>query len=174
MKRSMIGGSLVTKLKPNLEISVEHRITGDGPAALAQEWVALQSQHERYEHSALLIKLTGVVLLAAGWAWAISDWGLAVLMAVLWLQEGICRTSQSRLGERLLQIERGLKTGPQDDPVHFQPDGMIAFQLHSVWQSERPGSMGLLAEYAGNAARPTVAFPYVFLMSLAVTLAVVR
>jgi hypothetical protein len=87
--------------------------------------------------------------------------GLFVL--VLWLQEGIFKTWQSRLGERLLQLE-GLIA--QDSP----PAG-AAFQLHSGWVARRAGSKGLLAEYAASAARPTVAFPYAVLLIVLVLLA---
>ena len=34
------------------------------------------------------------------------------------------------------------------------------FQLHSQWQAQRTNSLGLLREYALNACRPTVAYPY--------------
>jgi len=135
-------------------------------SGLAQEWVTLQSQHEQYEQSALLIKLTAVVLVAAGWALSLSGWCMASLLALLWVQESICRTSQSRLGTRLLRVEQFLKDGPLPVPP--------AFQLHSEWLAGRPGFAGLLAEYAVSARRPTVAFPHVFLMLLALMADVVR
>lgn len=153
---------------------MEHQTTELTVAGLAREWVTLQTQHERYEQSALLIKLTGVVLAAAGWALSVSGWGLAVLMAVLWLQEGIHRTSQSRLGARLLQVEQGLRDGAQPGQQTVVPGVPAAFQLHSAWAAGRPGWAGLLAEYAASAARPTVAFPHAVLMALALMGGVVR
>lgn len=140
---------------------MESKTTG-----LCQEWVTLQSQHEQYEQSTLLIKLTAVVLVAAGWAVSVSGWGIAVLVAVLWVQESICRTCQSRLGTRLLRVEQFLKDGTRPVPP--------AFQLHSEWLAGRPGFAGLLAEYAVSARRPTVAFPHVVLMLLALVGDVVR
>ena len=86
--------------------------------------------------------------------------GLFVL--VLWLQEGIFKTWQSRLGERLVQLE-GLIA--QD-----QPPAGAAFQLHSGWMARRAGARALLAEYAASAARPTVAFPYVVLLLVLILL----
>ena len=140
---------------------MESKTTG-----LAQEWVTLQSQHEQYEQSTLLIKLAAVVLVAAGWAASVSGWGIAALVAVLWVQEGIYRTCQSRLGTRLLRVEQFMKDGT----LSVSP----AFQLHSEWLAGRPGFAGLLAEYAFSARRPTVAFPHVVLMLLALVGDVVR
>jgi hypothetical protein len=145
---------------------VEHQAIENKTARLAQEWVTLQTQHEQYEQSALLIKLTGVVLVAAGWVLSVSGWGVAVLVAVLWVQESIYRTCQARLGERLLRVEQFLKANPSP--------ASAAFQLHSEWLAGRPGLAGLLAEYAASARRPTVAFPHVFLMLLALVGHVVR
>jgi len=116
---------------------------------LGPEWVALQQDHERYEASALLVKLAAVVLATLGIALAWPALAAILPLPVLWLQEGILRTSQSRLGARLLRIESGLS-----DP----------YRLHSEWQAGRPGVVGLLIEYVRNALRPTVAFPYVVLL----------
>lgn len=116
------------------------------------EWIALQHDHERYETSALLIKLVAVVLATFGISAAWPPLAMIVPVPILWLQEGILRTSQARLGARLLRIESG---------------GSDAFRLHTEWQASRPGIAGLLAEYFGNALRPTVAFPYVVLLVLA-------
>jgi hypothetical protein len=116
---------------------------------LGAEWVALQQDHERYEASALLVKLVAVVLATLGIALAWPALAAILPLPVLWLQEGILRTSQSRLGARLLRIESGLS-----DP----------YRLHAEWQSGRPGVVGLLVEYVRNALRPTVAFPYVVLL----------
>ena len=158
--------SSAVRLAPLLGAHVEHQASENKLAGLAREWVTLQTHHEQYEQSALLIKLAGVVLVAGGWALSASGWGLAVLVAILWVQESIYRTSQSRLGERLLRVERFLKDNPQPAPP--------AFQLHSEWLAGRPGLVGLLAEYAASACRPTVAFPHVVLMLLALVGGVVR
>lgn len=117
---------------------------------LAQEWQRLQAQHEHYEFAALAVKGVAVGLLAFNAAFVIP------LLAVLWLQEAILKTFQSRLGARLLRVEQGLREG-----------GGEAMQLHSDWLASRPRGLGLLREYALSACRPTVAFPYPLLMALA-------
>jgi hypothetical protein len=130
--------------------------------ALGQEWITLQNNFEQYEKGALLIKLLAVVLCSVGLALALHEVLLAVLLAVLWLQEGIFRTYQARLGVRILRIEQTLKRADADE--------IAAFQLHSEWRLARPETIDLLAEYGASAMRPTVAFPYVVLLCMIVLL----
>ncbi len=125
---------------------------------LTQEWITLQNNHERYETGALLIKLVGVAAWGAGMAWGLNDKLVGALSLVLWAQEGIFRTFQARLGERILRVESLIGKSEAE-----QADG-AAFQLHSEWLAGRPGGAGLLLEYARSAARPTVAFPYALLL----------
>jgi hypothetical protein len=129
---------------PNSEIS-----------APAQEWITLQNNYEQYEKTALLIKLMAIVLCVIGFVLALHEVVIALLLLVLWLQEGIFRTTQARLGVRILHLEQGLRTGE-----------VAAFQLHSEWLASRPGILGLLVEYGASALRPTVAFPYAVLLIL--------
>ncbi len=124
--------------------------------ALGQEWVALQNSFEQYEKGALSIKLLAVVLCAAGFMLALHEAMISLLLLVLWLQEGIYRTSQARLGARIVRLEQAIKAGEEG----------MAFQLHSEWLASRRGIFGLLAEYGANALRPTVAFPYAVLLLL--------
>lgn len=126
--------------------------------ALAQEWVTLQNNYERYEGGALLIKLSAVLVFAAIAGWGFGPWPGAALVLLLWLQEGIFRTFQSRLGVRLLELEKSLAGNAGD--------AAGAFQLHSRWLAARGSTAGLLAEYIGSACRPTVAFPYAVLLLL--------
>lgn len=121
--------------------------------ALQQEWLALQAQHERYEVLALAVKLAAVAVCAV-----VPDATLALcLIALLWLQEGVLKTFQGRLGDRLLVVEAGVKAGAVAVPM----------QLHSDWLATRPGAAGLLLQYLKSALRPTVALPYPLLMALA-------
>lgn len=121
--------------------------------ALQQEWLALQAQHERYEGLALVVKLSGFATLVV-----VPDNTLAVaVLALLWLQEGVLKTFQARLGERLLAVEGGLRAG----------EGAVAMQLHTDWLARRPRGLGLAAQYLKSALRPTVALPYPLLMLLA-------
>ena len=125
-------------------------------AALMQEWCALQHDHEQYEKNALLLKIVAIALCFIALAVVVDLLLVGLLIAAIWLQEAIVRTGQARLGQRLLQVEEQLR--------YVSPLPCLAFQLHSDWLARRGGGLKLLREYASNAVRPTVAFPYVALM----------
>lgn len=111
----------------------------------AHEWAVLQNNIEQFERHTLLIKLLAVVL--ATQLTLFGSAGLAIAaVGILWLQEAIFRTSQARLGARILKLES-------------QADA-AAHQLHTEWAAQRPGTVGLVVEYLKQALRPTVAFPY--------------
>ena len=131
----------------------------DPTTALSQEWTTLQNNHERYESGALCIKLGAVLLFFAGAAITLEPWLLCLLQLLLWLQEGIYKTWQARLGARLLLLEHLLAAPP--------PAPGTAFQLHTNWSTSRQGASALVAEYLGSACRPTVAFPHLVLVLLA-------
>ena len=122
-------------------------------SALPAEWAILQNNIEQYEKSALLIKLFAVGIFAGALVFALSDAFTAALIVILWVQEGVLRTFQSRLSARILKVEEMLRQA-----------GGAAFQLHSEWMASRKGAIGMLIEYAAAALRPTVAFPYVALL----------
>jgi hypothetical protein len=121
---------------------------------LAQEWQTLQNNYEQYETTVLTVKLLAVVLCAIGW-WLAAPTIVAILTIVLWLQEAILKTFQSRLGVRLLRVESALKQNSSSEH---------GFQLHTDWLASRPSALGLLREYILSAAKPTVAFPYAVLL----------
>ncbi len=131
-------------------------------AGLGKEWRTLQDNHEQYERMALAVKLLGVTLCFVTFAVPVDVLLSCAVLMVLWLQEAILRTSQARLGERLLRIEALLQ---QSDAVSGA-GATGAYGLHLNWQATRPGTLGLLAEYLSHAQRPTVAFPYVALLLL--------
>jgi hypothetical protein len=121
---------------------------------LHHEWLALQGQHERYEALALAVKLAAFAVCVL-----VPDLVLALpLLALLWLQEGVLKTFQGRLGDRLLAVEAAVKSG----------EAVVAMQLHGDWLARRPRGAGLALQYLKNALRPTVALPYPLLMLLAV------
>ena len=131
----------------------------DNTALLAAEWQTLQTQHEQYERGALAIKLSclavAVLALAVKLPWLL----VCGVIALFWVQEGIFKTFQGRLGERLLRVEAlmaaaGSATGS-------------TMQLHSEWLAKRPGGLALIGEYLASTVRPTVAFPYVPMLLLA-------
>ena len=124
--------------------------------ALGQEWVTLQNNYEQYEKTALLIKLIAIVLCAIGLVFDLILIG-GIIAILLWVQEGIFKAYQSRLGARLIRIEVLVK----------RPDSTsVPFQLHTEWLASRKSVAGLLAEYAATIVKPTVAFPYAVLLLL--------
>jgi hypothetical protein len=129
---------------------------------LAQEWTTLQNNHESHERSALLIKLVAIALFTGTWLTGLEPRMLSALVLVLWFQESVLKTWQTRLGSRLVVVESMLKLGLKNDE--------FPFQLHSQWLAQRSGFMGLFAEYGRSAMRPTVAFPYAALLVLATVL----
>jgi hypothetical protein len=140
----------------------------DASNALAQEWVTLQNNHEQYERSTLLVKVVAILVFTFGSVWphgtslngSVYFSILCFVLCVLWAQEAILRTSQARIGERLLRIEASQRDG-----------GGNALQLHSEWLASRKGSLGLFGEYARHALRPTVAFPNALLAAFLALLA---
>ncbi|RCW74398.1 hypothetical protein DES41_102721 [Pseudorhodoferax soli] len=134
-------------------------------ALLGREWTALHRDCEASERSALWIKLGAVALTAMAVALSFDAVLTIVLVGVLWVQEAIVRTGQSRLVDRLLHVE-GLLRDPMASP-------RAVCQLYSDWLATRPGPMGLLAEYLAAAARPTVAFPYAVLVVVLLALSAV-
>lgn len=129
--------------------------------AAAREWAILQPLHEHYERPALIIKLLTVALFGVGVAIDMQAYWLILLCLVMWMQEGIFKTCQARLGARLLRLEQWLAGDPAAATLQ-------AFHLHCDWAAQRGGSLGLLLEYLRSARRPTVAFPYVLLVLAAV------
>lgn len=118
---------------------------------LGKEWQTLQDNHEQHEQNALFIKLAGLALCVAGLATGLPLSWIAFTVVICWIQEGIFKTYQSRLSDRLLGIELQLA---QSNPA---PPGM---RLHTNWLASRPSGGALLRSYIFSAVRPTVAFPY--------------
>jgi hypothetical protein len=133
---------------------------------LVHEWTTLQNNHEQYERHGLLIRLVSAVLFVACLVLPLDAVIPIAVVVILWVQEGILRTGQSRLGDRILRIEQMLRQAT--------PQLAYACQLHTEWQAGRPGFAGLLAEYAKNMLKPTVAFHYAVLALLSLGAAVTR
>ena len=122
------------------------------------EWAIIHGDIEKYERFSLVIKLFSVLVSVLSIAY-ISDWWLAIgLILVLWLQDGIWKTFQKRMETRIVFIEQQLQDTADE--------GSMAFQLYSQWEANRRGVAGLIKEYLLNAAKPTVAYPYVVLILL--------
>lgn len=123
----------------------------EGSTLLGLEWQTLQNHHEQHEKNALLIKLLSLTLCLAGLAFSLPLLWIALTVLLCWGLEGIFKTYQARLSERLLRVEALIRR-----PSELS----AAMQLHSDWAASRPGTAALIAGYALSACRPTVAFPY--------------
>lgn len=126
------------------------------------EWTLLQNQSDSYEKYSLIIKLTAFALFTLC---AIDGlWGIVpgLIICALWLQDAIWKTFQARIEVRLLQLEAFFCDEQAKGTAALKP-----FQFNREYQSNRGGSAALLREYIGQAVRPTVAFPYAFLLVLA-------
>ncbi len=125
-------------------------MTIESNALLVKEWQALHHSHERYEQYALIIKLFSVAVTLFSLAFYQESIVIVLILAVLWLQEGIWKTYQARAYNRIKLIEQAL---PENN--------LGAFQFYRQWSENRPSSAGLVVEYIKNALKPTVIFPYI-------------
>lgn len=124
---------------------------------LATEWTLLQNQYDSYEKYSLVIKLVNVALFSVLVTMNTSDLLILAMLLVLWGQDAIWKTFQSRIESHLLILEKSLKNVQADTQIS-------AFQFNSLFIDKRPSSMGLMIEYAKQALRPTVAFPHILLV----------
>ena len=138
-----------------------------------QEWQILHNNYEQYEHKALLIKMLALVICTIGLISPFTITQGILLLATLWLQEGIWKTYQTRIGKQLLLIEAKMYTVANETETTetakitgTTPTKTInqPFQFYTLWQDKRSGIIGLLSEYLLNALRPTVIYPYAILI----------
>jgi len=123
---------------------------------LQKEWSVLHPDIEKYERFSLLIKLVSIIICFIGLTYFAAGVLIALFIGILWLQDGIWKTFQKRLEARISYIEQALREKENSD---------IAFQYYSQWQENRQGVLSLVKEYLTSMAKPTVAYPYVFLLS---------
>ncbi|MCC5451065.1 hypothetical protein LMJ53_04860 [Rheinheimera sp. UJ51] len=118
------------------------------------EWCLLQQQFDSYEKHSLYIKLLSItVVLVAQLASGVNVF-ILLLLAVLWLQDAIWKTFQSRIEARLFQVEQAIAAQAE----------AFAFQFNTEYQKGSLTGLSLMQEYARQAIRPTVAFPYIVLI----------
>ncbi|MGJ8680417.1 hypothetical protein [Paraglaciecola sp.] len=131
-------------------------------SVLQKEWSILQTQFDEYEKYSLLIKLFNITLTCyLLFVLNIGCWSLFIC-ALVWLQDGIWKTFQARIGERLEVIESGLSSSEvTEKPVQ----GM---QFNSAWAQSRKGAVGLIAEYIKQSLKPTVAYPHLLLVIMVI------
>ena len=118
------------------------------------EWSFLQGQYESYEKFSLLIKLSGVGLISIAYFLDSIDVLIVFVLLVLWMQDSIWKTFQSRIETRLLQIEKFI----------LKAEDGKAYQFNSEYLKKRLRNIELISEYLQQAVRPTVAFPHCVLI----------
>ncbi|MGI0119865.1 hypothetical protein [Zooshikella sp. RANM57] len=120
------------------------------------EWSLLQNQFESYEKHSLYIKLISILVLLLSEVASTNTAVVFFILLLLWLQDSIWKTFQSRIEPRLLQIEKNIREGTEG----------CEFQFNSEYQKIENSGIGKICEYAKQAMRPTVAFPHVALVIL--------
>ncbi len=98
------------------------------PSYLAAEWSLLQNQFDSYEKHSLLIKLFSIGILSAAYFTDHFSIFILCLLLILWLQDAIWKTFQSRIDVRLLQLEAYLSNTDNLE----NPDGK-AYQFNSLY-----------------------------------------
>jgi hypothetical protein len=122
------------------------------------EWRVLQNQFDSYEKHSLYIKLLSVILLlTANLSNKVSLFAILVL-TILWLQDAIWKTFQSRIETRLLQLEKYILEDNQESE----------YQFNSEFERARLTGISLIGEYVRQSIRPTVAFPHIVLILVAI------
>lgn len=136
---------------------------------LIQEWQLLQQEFDSYEKYSLLIKLVAVVLFIYCFSNDVRLWLVLFGLFVLWGQDAIWKTFQSRIEIRLLSLEAALaaivneQNESTNSSANEPSDVIIAFQFNLEFAAQRGGIVNLIKEYTAQALRPTVLFPHALL-----------
>ena len=120
------------------------------------EWCLLQNQFESYEKHSLYIKLASILVLCFFELLSANAVSIFFILLVLWLQDSIWKTFQSRLEPRLLQLEKIIRE---------ESEG-YEFQFNSEYQNAENSTGAKILEYVRQAIRPTIAFPHVALIAI--------
>ncbi len=118
------------------------------------EWCLLQNQFDSYEKHSLYIKLLSVIVLLVAEISDVISIFIVLILMVLWLQDAIWKTFQSRTELRLLQIEKYISEESEESEFQFNSE------YHRVCLS----GLSLINEYFRQSIRPTVAFPHIVLI----------
>lgn len=123
---------------------------------LLTEWMTLQNQCDAFEKLSLGIKLLAVLLASLFSITLTRPEIILVLNSILWVQDAVWKTFQSRFSERLLQIESSLSSSGSDSSIQF----------NTAWAAKPRGRVFLVSEYLRHLAKPTVVFPHLVLILL--------
>jgi hypothetical protein len=127
---------------------------------LVEQWRTLQNNHENYENYALIIKLVATAMALFAFIFSVTSMVTLLLLATLWLQEGIWKTYQQRTVNAIMAIEDKLALNEAEQTN----ESMKPYLVYKQWQENRPGTKALIAEYVSNSLKPTVLYPYFPLM----------
>ena len=83
-----------------------------------------------------------------------------LILATLWLQEGIWKTFQQRTANAIIAIEDKLDIHNDEQ----SNESMKPYLVYMQWQENRPNIQALIVEYVSNSLKPTVMYPYLPLM----------
>lgn len=132
---------------------------------LTQEWTTLQNQFDSYEKHSLLIKLFAITWLIA--SFILSQLNLfnvcvgLIVCGIIWLQDAIWKTFQSRIEERILKVEEAIAESSDIAPCQFNREFI----------ENRAGALSTLLGYLKQALRPTIAYPHIVIVGMMVGVA---
>lgn len=130
---------------------------------LENEWITLQNQFDSYEKCSLAIKLTSIIICCILLFGLHTGLWATVIIGILWLQDGIWKTFQSRIAQRLEVVEQAIQQSRQNN----QNDELVlGMQFNLAWVHSRPSAKGLVVEYVTQSLKPTVAYPHLALIVL--------
>lgn len=139
--------------------------------ALQREWHTLQNNCSHSESLALGIKLLAVVVCLIAILYPQGSLFISLLLALLWLQEAIWKTFQGRTEQRLLAIEKAWANARVETDIETDIEKSATLCFYSHWLESRSGTKALLSEYLSQAIRPTIAYPYIILIAISLTIA---
>ena len=118
------------------------------------EWLFLQNQFESYEKHSLYIKLVSIAALILFQVTESVSILSVLILAVLWLQDAIWKTFQSRIEPRLFQLEQCIRGDASGSELQFNTE----------YEKSSLSGAALIGEYVRQAIRPTIAFPHLVLI----------
>ena len=139
---------------------------------LANEWCLLQNQYDSYEKHALYIKLASIVILSITLLADKESFAIVIILSILWLQDAIWKTFQARIEPRLIQLEKSIAnlsiTRPRGtESSDIEQEQTTSFQFNTQYQQNACKGTALITEYLLQAIRPTIAFPHIVLIGIA-------
>jgi len=139
----------------------------DSNNLLSQQWLSLHNDHEQYERYSLLIKLFAIVITLTSFVFSMPPLITTVLLVITWLLEGVWKTFQARTASAIITIEKKLI---ENEVIEEGKKPVTYYSMYSQWQANRRDLNTLFREYITSSLKPTVLFPYLLLLMLAIVL----